>query len=452
MLVELVPADEQSSTRHLFRHRQFGKGIFHCLVLRAATLEAALVKADLPTKGATTLLQERYQHEFLNAARDLYTQVLLEGGTSKFHLLSRLSPPPHLKVWEPNEHGLPQSWYRPWTRQGSPAVPPNPAVHLQEEEPILRMAASSEHPSDPSKLTCLGATLLEYGWNLQNNSLSSGKNMKINLYPVRRGLRLAWADMLEAEDLMALHRKKPLTHRPALTMAHLYFDPLAGHPFLSAVLKFMYHYLVISPSLVEEMERNTSGFYKILTEEFLRNHLQPAVALALQTKRRLGKRRSWHLPACIDQKTTRLEVTCLVDGAWGCLSGSACLVYLLQRYLYMGNPRVSTFLYSSSTAMNSLRRLGHQIDSELSVIALGTKETQKAINSLKDMNVKIHRRVLISDSQTCLCLCSRPSSTLDLSTSLIVSRVQDLWDPHLENLYFAPGETFHNNVDLLKRY
>jgi hypothetical protein len=34
--------------------------------------------------------------------------------------------------------------------------------------------------------------------------------MKINLYPARRGLRPAWADMSEADDLMALHRKKPL--------------------------------------------------------------------------------------------------------------------------------------------------------------------------------------------------------------------------------------------------
>lgn len=212
--------------------------------------------------------------------------------------------------------------------------------------------------------------------------------MKINLYPARRGLRPAWADMWEAEDLMALHHKKPLTHRQALAMAHLHFDPLAGQPFLSAVLKFMYRYLVISTSLAEEMEKNTSSFDKVLSDNFVRNHLQPAVALALETKRRLGQRRSWHLPACIDQKTTRLEVTCLVDGAWGCLSGSACLVYLVQRYLYMGNPRVSTFLYSSSTAMNSLTRLGHQIDSELSAIALGTKETQKAINSLKDIMSK----------------------------------------------------------------
>ena len=168
--------------------------------------------------------------------------------------------------------------------------------------------------------------------------------MKINLYPDRRGLRPSWADMPEAEDLMALHRKKPLTHRQALAMAHLHYDPLSGQPFLSAVLKFMYRYLVISTSLAEEMEKNTSGYDKILTEDFIRNHLKPAVALALETKRRLGQRRSWHLPACIDQKTTRLEITCLVDGAWGSLSGSACLIYLVQRYLFMGNPRVSTFL------------------------------------------------------------------------------------------------------------
>ena len=68
------------------------------------------------------------------------------------------------------------------------------------------------------------------------------------------------------------------------------------------------------------------------------------------------------------------------------------------------------------------------------------------------MNVKIDKSVLISDSQTCFCLCSRPSSTLDLSSSRIVSRVQDLWGPYLENLFFAPGETFQHNVDLLTRY
>ena len=68
------------------------------------------------------------------------------------------------------------------------------------------------------------------------------------------------------------------------------------------------------------------------------------------------------------------------------------------------------------------------------------------------MQIKIDRTILVSDSQTCLSLCSRPSSTLDLSTSLIISRVQDLWAPHMDNLFYAPWETFHQNVDLLTRY
>ena len=89
----------------------------------------------------------------------------------------------------------------------------------------------------------------------------------------------------------------------------------------------MYRYLVISSLLAEEMEGNASNFGKVLTDDFVRNHLQPAVALAIDTKRRLGQQRLWRLPACISYQTTRLELTCLVDGAWGSLSGSACLVY-----------------------------------------------------------------------------------------------------------------------------
>ena len=71
---------------------------------------------------------------------------------------------------------------------------------------------------------------------------------------------------------------------------------------------------------------------------------------------------------------------------------------------------------------------------------------------MKEINVKIDRAILVSDSQTCLSLCSKPSATLDLSTSLIVSRVQDLWAPTMDNLFFAPGDTFSQNVDILTRY
>ena len=137
VLGEVVPADKQRCTRHLFRRKQFEKDIFHCLVLRAATLEAALVRADLPIKDATTSLQQHFQHQFVNTAPAIYTQILLEGGTPEFHLLAKLPPSPYLQVWEPDEHGLPRRWHRPWTRTGTTTAPPAPPVHQQEEEPIL---------------------------------------------------------------------------------------------------------------------------------------------------------------------------------------------------------------------------------------------------------------------------------------------------------------------------
>ena len=110
MLGEVVPADEQRCTRHLFGQNQFGKDIFHCLMLRAATLEATLVREDLPTKDTTTSLQQHFQHEFVNAAQALYTQILLEGGTPEFHLLARLPLPPHLHVWEPDMQFVTDAW------------------------------------------------------------------------------------------------------------------------------------------------------------------------------------------------------------------------------------------------------------------------------------------------------------------------------------------------------
>ena len=317
VLGEEVPADEQRATRHLFRNKTFGKQIFHLLILRAATLEAALIKADLPTKEATTSLQQHFQHEFVNAARCLYTSTLLKGETPEFTLLVKLTPPAHMEVWEPDYRGRPRRWYRPWTTKGNQEGPPAPPLHLQEEEPILKMA---DHPSDPAKLTCEGATLLGYRWNLENDCLSSGKNLKINLLPARRGIRPAWADLEDAEGLLHLHHKRPLTQRQALAMAHHHFDPLQSQPFLSMVLKFMYRYLVLSNSLSEELE-GYNNFNKVLTDDFVRDHLQPAVSLAIATKRRLGQRRTWRLPPCIDQSTIRTSVEFLADGAWGSLCG-----------------------------------------------------------------------------------------------------------------------------------
>ena len=102
--------------------------------------------------------------------------------------------------------------------------------------------------------------------------------------------------------------------------------------------------------------------------------------------------------------------------------------------------------------MNSLTKLTHQVDAELAAIELAVKETNKCLTSLASVNIKPGEGGprLISDSQTCLSLCSRPSSTLDLSTSLVVSRVQETFTHN--NLYFLPGKYFTSNIDLLTRY
>ena len=111
-------------------------------------------------------------------------------------------------------------------------------------------------------------------------------------------------------------------------------------------------------------------------------------------------------------------------------------MYLIQRYQFKGQARTSIFLYGSATRMNSLTKLTHQVNAELSAAHLAVKETNKCLTNLKDLNIKPGEGGprLISDSQTCLSLCSRPSSTLDLSTSLVVSLVQETFG--YKNLFY----------------
>ena len=150
VLGEVVTQDEQRCTHHLIRNTCFGQQLFHKLKLRASTLEAALVKADMPTKGATTSLQQLFQHEFVNEAIAVYTKILLEGGNQEVYLLASVPLLPHFQVWEPDKNGFPRWWHKTGPDQTSTA----PQVNQQEEEPILRMAASAEHPTDTAKLTC----------------------------------------------------------------------------------------------------------------------------------------------------------------------------------------------------------------------------------------------------------------------------------------------------------
>ena len=126
------------------------------------------------------------------------------------------------------------------------------------------------------------------------------------------------------------------------------------------------------------------------------------MALAIATKRRLQTRRSWRLDPCVPYDSIRTSLHTVVDGSWGCFSGSASLTHLIQRYTFHGEPRVSIYLYSSATAMNSLTKLGNQVDAELGAFQCGVTNLRKSLWILKDMNVKLEANILISDSQTCL--------------------------------------------------
>ena len=116
-----------------------------------------------------------------------------------------------------------------------------------------------------------------------------------------------------------------------------------------------------------------------------------------------------------------------------------------QRYKFIGESRLHIFLYGSSTGSNSLSKLSHQIDAEISGMQLSVKETSKCLETLPDFNISVKPR-LISDSPTCLSLWAKSSVQLDIGTAL----VQEVLG--YSHLFFAPGNLFADNVDLLTRY
>ena len=128
--------------------------------------------------------------------------------------------------------------------------------------------------------------------------------------------------------------------------------------------------------------------------------------------------------------------------AWGVLSRSAAIVYFIQCYQWQGESRTHIFLYLSSTGLNSLSKICHHVDSDLSGMALAVKETPKCLQTLSDFKITIQQR-LISDSQTCLSLCCIEAVQLNLLTGLVILRVQETFG--FDHLYYAPGKLFNRS-------
>ena len=132
-----------------------------------------------------------------------------------------------------------------------------------------------------------------------------------------------------------------------------------------------------------DVKENGVNYDSVLTNGFVRDHLIYSVEAVLATKSRLAQPRTWHLPLVVNYSDVEVDMDVLSEGVYGCLAGGATMVFLVQRYLWQGEQRTSIYLYAASNGLNSLTKVHHQIDSKLLGMSLATKETEKALNTLK---------------------------------------------------------------------
>jgi len=105
-----TPLDEVRATRHLLQG-EVGKRIVHLVCLRAAKLELALRKANMPSKGVVSSLGGICP-VFLNEAVLAYTSTLYQGDIPSFDQLRDMKVPEgYERVRVQN-----RTWYNPWQR------------------------------------------------------------------------------------------------------------------------------------------------------------------------------------------------------------------------------------------------------------------------------------------------------------------------------------------------
>ena len=132
-----------------------------------ATLEACLTSASMPSKGAITSLHQHFDYQFVNEGIKKYTSVLLQGKEPEFGLLLLMPPPSLFQVWDPDPAGRPRRWNKPWQLIQSHTGKDSQSG-FPDEDPILRMASSTEHPTESTTQVSKDnqSTLLGYFWNL----------------------------------------------------------------------------------------------------------------------------------------------------------------------------------------------------------------------------------------------------------------------------------------------
>ena len=436
LVMAASPEDELRAVRHLLQG-QAGKTITHHLAVRLARLEAALRAGDMPTRGFTCNLEAVVCKTYLNAVILHYARLLGQGKVPEEADMQKVPVADGFQV-DPAA----RRWCRPWKPVG--AAPPAPPAN---RDPIIRVVGPSgkNAPEGEGKEAPAGqATLLGYLWDPAPDTLSTCKLPYVNLLPARRGVRPGHGRMYTPEDVVALHNKLPkgLSLRHCLSGAHNLFDPLAICPWASVQLKYCYRLAVVdSPA---DSDYNTR-----LSDIFVRLHLAPGVQALLHAKRHLVQRRSWRLPPCIDYSKVKAELPVLCDGAFGILSASSAVAYLVQRYQFAGEDRASVHLYGASTELSPLTKPHHQVDAEMAAADLAQKQAVKARRSLAEAGLEVEPH-LVSDSQTVLTICTKMAVALELAAGLVVSRVQEAFTHH--RMFHTAGANLIGNVDILTRY
>ena len=435
------PQDEQRASRHLLRGA-VGQVLTHSLALRVARLESQLRSCDMSTRGATSNLEAVVCPFYFNKLVNHYTDMIDEGKQPCMNDMKTVQLPEGYEHCRPDRY----QWFKPWVHSG----PDEPKMRADpKEDAILRVLGPPDERQVSAEETKSiaeegSSSLLGYAWSPEKDLLSTNKLKFINILPARRGLRPLAGRLYRPGDLMKLHKARPkgLTLRHCLSAAHALFDPLNIAPWASIQMKFCYRLCIIDSPPKE-------GYKSRLSDQFVKNHLTPGIATLLLAKRCLAQQRSWRLPPCIDQATVQAELPVLADGAYGVLSASAALAYLVQRYSFNNEDRVSVYLLGASSALSPMNRPFHQVSAELAALDLGQKEADKGKRILAEAGINVHPH-LVSDSETALTICTKQSVQLELGPGLIVSRIQQTFG--YRKMFHTAGANFAQNVDLMTRY
>ena len=434
LVQDASPEDELRAVRHLFRS-QTGRIIAHRLAMRIGLLEFYLRERDMPTRGICCSLEGTVCKVYLNSLVLHYARLYAQGRKPELSDMSKVPLPEGWQVQPAAAH----RWFRPWKAVDPARVPP---PGREDADPIIRILGPPAKQTPSIHASPDQSTLLGYLWDPATDTLATSKLPYVNLLKCVRGVRPLGGRLYSPEDVVKLHHKIGLTITHSLSAAHNVFDPLNIVVWAAVQLKYCYRLSVV--------DSPPDATYKTkLSNVFVRNHLAPGVGALLHAKRHLAQHRSWRLPPCVNYDLVTAELAVLCDGAFGVLSGSGALSYLVQRYTFAGQARAKVHLYGGSTQLAPLNKPRHQVHAEMAAADLAQKEGEKARKSLAEAGLQVKPH-MISDSRTALTICTKMSVSLELGAALIVSRVQQTFSHH--RMYHTSGDNLLTNVDLLTRY